>query len=129
MESRRLCPVWLAHFTECSVLQVRLLWQRSERPLRLNSVLLSAWTPLCPSTHLSGSWGCFLPLAAVMTRPWTRGARVSLRPCFPGSAGSCADVDSQTQELSPTALAGEVLGSLARGGMAGQPNAPHHGQL
>ena len=38
----------------------------------------------------------------------------------PGSAGSCADVDSQTQELSPTALAGEVLGSLARGGGDGR---------
>ena len=76
------------------------------------SRLLSAWTPPCPSIHLSGPWGCFLLLAAAITRPWTQGARDSLKPCFPpggGGAGSCADVDSQTQELSPTALAGEVL--------------------
>ena len=83
MESRRPCPVWLAHFTECSILQLHLLWQWSDRPLRLNGVLLSAWTPVCPSFHLSGSWGCFLPSAAAMTRLRTRGARVSLRPCFP----------------------------------------------
>ena len=47
-------------------------------------------------------------------------ARLSEALLPPGRAGSCADVDSQTQELSPTALAGEVLGSLARGGGDGR---------